>query len=107
MENKINKEVVVENNYKVNRSFFNFIKEVKDIKDINLIEKKYKEIVKKVRNGVVLDCEWNNRKNIIKRNLRKEVEEKRNILLKEIGVKEEEFKIIIEKIRVSNNNNYF
>ena len=102
MENKkIDNKEVVESNYKINLDFFNFIKVVneKKLKDIELIKKEYNNIV---------NLNWSNRKNIIKRSNRKEVEEKKNIVLKNLGVDIKDFNRIIEEIKVSEkSNNYF
>jgi len=101
MENKKDNKEVVESNYKINLDFFNFIKVVneKKLKDIELIKKEYNNIV---------NLNWSNRKNIIKRSNRKEVEEKKNIVLKNLGVDIKDFNRIIEEIKVSEkSNNYF
>ena len=91
-------EVVKESEMRINLDFFNFIKEVRNIEDINLIKNKYNEIV---------NLNWSNRKNIIKRSNREEVKDKRELVLKNLGVKEEEYNKVIDKIRVNKVSNYF
>jgi len=74
---------------KLNVNFLLFVKEVKNMKDLNLIEKKYNEIV---------ELKFSNVSKVLSRIERDELKEIKREKLKELNVNDDEYKKVIEML---------
>jgi len=82
---------------KLNVNFLLFVKEVKNMKDLNLIEKKYNEIV---------ELKFSNVSKVLSRIERDELREVKKEKLKELNVSDKEYNEVIEMINKKKKRNY-